>query len=182
MLCTVTLLPLSHLSGGSFSAQGKEIQVHTRTLHTSFGPASTGLLAAVLLGILISGSSVLRDPSCWEEEAQLKSAPSESSHRYTGCLYQQALLQRGRRAVWDNSIWPSWTEGYELFGVFFYGLGFASDYSVIPFRHKSGCLHCGRGRSFLKNTGTSGYKMMPPSPASIIAIHSWREVFISWAG
>lgn len=113
MLRTVKWFPLSHLRGGSISAQVKEIQVHTRMFPSSTGLASIWL-AAVLSGIAVA-SSILCNSS--KEEALLKFAhhspfwgPAEECS-----LFAPAGRALGRRrAVWNDSIWTSWTEVYEL--------------------------------------------------------------------
>lgn len=94
-------------------------------------------------------------------------------------LFAAAGRAPGRRkAVWDNGIWHSWTEGYEL-GFFTASVLNLIIQQLSSVANLSTCI-AGEERSFYKNTGTSEYKIMPP-PASIIAIYSWREMFISWA-
>lgn len=161
MLRTVKWFPLSHLRGGSISAQVKEIQVHTRMFPSSTGLASIWL-AAVLSGIAVA-SSILCNPS--------KGGPTEICSSLSllracrgvqpFCTSRQSPRQAegsmGQQHL-DQLNWSVWTRVF-----------MASVLNLIIQQLSSGtnlstCI-VGGERSSYKNTGTSEYKIVLPLPS-----------------
>lgn len=162
MLCTVKLLPLSHLRGSSISAQDKKIQVHWRMLHISYGPASIQLLDAVLSGIPVA-SSILCNSSCWKEEALLK--PAHHCSLLRACTGAQAVCTTGQFSSTGRGQYGIIALGPdELKGMnwVFYGLSFAFDYSAIQLGTNLSTCIVGEEDNFSKSQVHLNIKWCPP--------------------
>lgn len=143
MLHTIKLFPLSHLRGGSISAQDKEIQVHMRMLTSSSGLPSIQLLC--------SQASLKPHPPV---QAQLLphwnvliTVPCECLQRSAASLHWQAELQAGGGQCGTVASaqlnWRVWNGAL-------CSLSFELNYSATQFRHKSVHLHCSRGKVMLQ--------------------------------